>query len=138
MPTVDANCWIATFDPLDAFHEPSREFFQRVTERELLIHVPEIVLLGVGCALARKHRDPAQGVRAIGVIRRHPLIRIYPQTERFLAEAMRLGTQQFLRGADALYSAAAALTGEVLVSWDNELVRRAGAFTPTAWLDANP
>jgi predicted nucleic acid-binding protein len=138
MPTVDANCWIATFDPLDAFHGPSQEFFRRLADREAPIHAPEIVLLEVGCALARKHRDPAQGALAISAIQRNPLIHLYPYNEQLLAEAMRIGTHQFLRGADALYAATAALTGEVLVTWDNELVQRAGALTPTAWLDANP
>ena len=55
-----------------------------------------------------------------------------------MREALRLGTRQVLRGADALYAATALLTGTQLISWDNELVRRAGALTPTAWLDANP
>lgn len=138
MPTVDANCWIATFDPLDVFHTRSREFFQRLADREVRIEAPEIVLLEVGCAVARRHRDPAQGVRAISVIQRNPLLRLFPHSEQLLAEAMRQGTQRYLRGADALYAATAVLTGEVLVSWDNELIQRAGALTPTAWLDANP
>ena len=138
MPTVDANCWIATFDPLDAFHEPSPAFFQRLTDRQARIYAPEIVLLEVGCALARRARDPIQGVRAVNSMQRNPFIHIYPHSEQLLAEAMRLGTQQFLLGADALYAATASLTGEALVSWDNELVRRAGALTPTARLDANP
>jgi predicted nucleic acid-binding protein len=138
MPTVDANCWIATFDPFDAFHTPARELFQHLTDREILIHAPEILLLEVGCAVARRHRDPAQGVRVVRAIRRNPLIRLYPHSEQLLEEALRLGTQHYLRGADALYVATAALTGEMLVTWDNELVQRAGAVTPTAWLDANP
>lgn len=51
--------------------------------------------------------------------------------------AIRLGTHRYLRGADALYAATAHLTGTQLISWDNELVQRAGALTPTAWLDAD-
>jgi predicted nucleic acid-binding protein len=138
MPTVDANCWIATFDPLDAFHTPSRELFQRLADREVHIEAPEIVLLEVGCAVARRHRDPAQGVRAISVMQRNPLLRLFPHSEQLLAEAMRLGTQQYLRGADALYAATAHLTGSTLVTWDNELIQRAGAITPTDWLNATP
>jgi predicted nucleic acid-binding protein len=135
---VDANCWIATFDPLDVFHARSREFFQRLIDREIRIEAPEIVLLEVGCAVARRHRDPAQGMQAIRAMQRHPLLRLLPHSEQLLDEAMRLGTQQFLRGADALYAATASLTGTQLVSWDNELVRRAGGLTPTDWLNENP
>jgi predicted nucleic acid-binding protein len=71
-------------------------------------------------------------------MRRNPLLHLFPHSEELLAEAMRLGTQQFLRGAGSLYAATTALTGEVLVSWDGELIRRVGAISPTAWLIANP
>jgi predicted nucleic acid-binding protein len=88
MPTVDANCWIATFDPVDAFHVRSRELFQRIVDRELLIYGPELVSVEVGCALARRHRDPLQGVRAVRAIRRNPLIRLCPHDERLMREAL--------------------------------------------------
>jgi predicted nucleic acid-binding protein len=52
--------------------------------------------------------------------------------------AIRVGTDAFLRGADALYAATALITGSTLVSWDNELIQRAGAHSPTDWLDVNP
>ena len=65
-------------------------------------------------------------------------LRLYPHDDVLWGEALRLGTWQFLRGADALYSATAHLTGSQLISWDNELVRRAGALTPTDWLNVNP
>jgi predicted nucleic acid-binding protein len=138
MPTVDANCWIATFDPTDPFHAPSTEFFQRISDRALLMYGPEFVVLEVACAVARRLRDPIRGEQAAEALWAHAGLRFYPHDEDLLREALRLGTQQFLRGADALYAATAALTGAQLISWDNELVRRAGALTPTAWLDANP
>jgi len=55
-----------------------------------------------------------------------------------LAKALAMGTTKFLRGADAIYSAAAELTGCALVSWDKEHLQRAGALTPDDWLLANP
>jgi predicted nucleic acid-binding protein len=55
-----------------------------------------------------------------------------------LALAGDLGAHQLIRGADALYVAASSLTGAPLISWDAELVRRAGALTPQDWLAANP
>ncbi len=39
-----------------------------------------------------------------------------------------------LRGAIALYAATASLANAPLVSWDDELVSRAGAVTPQQWL----
>lgn len=38
---------------------------------------------------------------------------------------------------DALYAAAAAIYASELVSWDEDLLRRAGAVTPADWLVAN-
>ena len=61
-----------------------------------------------------------------------------PLDGALLRLALRLGLQQRLRGADALYAATAQLAGAALISWDNELIQRAGAMTPSAWLAANP
>ena len=38
----------------------------------------------------------------------------------------------------SLYAATAEVNGAALVTWDNDLIQRAGALTPTAWLAANP
>src|SRR5688572_1792812 len=135
MPTVDANCWIASLDPTDPFHTVSAEFFERVADRAMIMHGPEFVVLEVACAVARRLRDPIQGRQAAEALRMHAGLRLYPHDDVLWGEALRLGTWQFLRGADALYSATAHLTGSQLISWDNELVRRAGALTPTDWLN---
>jgi predicted nucleic acid-binding protein len=71
------------------------------------------------------------------MLRLNAVVRI-PVDEALLAEALRLETERFLRAADALYAATATLTGSPLVSWDNELIQRAGALSPTDWLNANP
>lgn len=138
MPTVDANCWIAALDPRDPFHVPSTAFFDRVTDRAMILFGPEFVVLEVACALSRRLRDPIRGQLVAEELRAHPGLRLFPHDEQLISEALRLGTQQFLRGADALYAATAQISGAQLISWDNELVQRAGALTPTDWLDANP
>lgn len=53
-----------------------------------------------------------------------------------VAHAFELDTEGFLRGADALYVAAAARTQSTLVSWDGEHLARGGAVSPDAWLEA--
>jgi predicted nucleic acid-binding protein len=68
----------------------------------------------------------------------HPLLSLQPLDDALLAIAARLGTHQLLRDADALYAATAQISGAQLVSWDDELIRRARAITPTEWLAANP
>ena len=56
----------------------------------------------------------------------------------FLAQALFAGTEFLLRGADALYVATAKISNAQLISWDNDLVRRAGAITPSDWLATDP
>jgi predicted nucleic acid-binding protein len=55
-----------------------------------------------------------------------------------LAQALLAGTTAFLRGADALFLATARAAGATLVSWDDELLQRGGAVTPSDWTAANP
>jgi predicted nucleic acid-binding protein len=138
MPTVDANVWVASIDTTDVFHAGSVAFLRAATSRRLQLRGPAFVLIEVACVVARRFRNPTAGMRAATGVVGHQLIQIVPVNEALLALATRLGTQQFLRGADALYAATAQLTGDVLISWDNELVKRAGAITPTDWLSAHP
>ena len=51
-----------------------------------------------------------------------------------LRQAVRVGTRDFLRSGDAPHAALAeGIEGE-LVSWDGELIERAGALTPEGWI----
>jgi len=138
MATVDANIWVAGFDATDVFHLQSVAFLRETTRRGILPSGPAFVLVEVACVIARRFRDPSAGARAATGVLTHGLIRIVPLDETMVALATRLGSQQFLRGADALYAATAQVTGDVLVSWDHELIQRAGALSPTDWLGANP
>ena len=136
--TVDASIWIATADSTDRFHPESRRFLSAVAQSGVRPVIPSFAVVEVACALARKFRDPDEGRRltddllfASGAVH-------VPADTALLGEALRLGTTQFLRGADALYAATAQVTGSTLVSWDTELIQRAGALSPSGWLDANP
>lgn len=138
MLTLDANVWIAVYDPRDHFHAPSVAFLFAATRQVLGLNGPAFVLVEAGCALARRAQSAAAGQAALERLRLHPLLSLQPLDEALLEVAARLGVQQLLRGADALYAATAEISGAQLVSWDEELIRRAGAITPTDWLAANP
>ena len=105
MLTLDANVWIAAFDPHDRFHDASRDFLAAGLEQGLSFTGPAFVLVEAACAVARRAQDARAG-----------------------------RTDLFLRSGDALYAAAAERTRAPLVSWDDELLRRAGAVTPATWL----
>jgi len=135
MPTVDANIWVAAFDAKDRFHDDSVAFLRNLAGADTITCAPAIVILEVACALACRHVDPAMGHKASVKMKANTLLHLEPLDDGLLSEALRLGTRFRLRAADALYAATAALkTDGVLVSWDNELIERAGAVTPTAWL----
>ena len=53
-----------------------------------------------------------------------------------LRQAIQVGTRDFLSG-DALYAAVREGTEGEVVSWDGELIGRAGALTPEGWIERN-
>lgn len=136
--TVDASTWIAAADPSDVFHQESRAFLATAMRAGVQIVIPTFAVVEVACALSRRRRDAAAGRRLTEELMRLAAVRQIPTDSALLSMALRSGTDLFLRGADALYAATAQSTSSMLVSWDQELIRRAGAFSPTDWLTANP
>jgi predicted nucleic acid-binding protein len=111
---------------------------RRAVQRGAQLIIPAFAVTEVACTLAHKHRDAAVARRLTGSMLTPSQVVHVPVDARLLATSVQVGTGAFLRGADALYAATAQLAGAALVSWDNELIQRAGALTPTAWLAANP
>ncbi len=138
MLTLDANIWIAAYDPQDRFHAQSTQFLAAVTRQGQLLNGPAFMPIEAACALARRSQNIAVGQLALARLRNHPLLTLQPLDNTLLAGAARLGVQHLLRGADALYAATAELTHAHLISWDKKLVRRTGAVIPTDWIAANP
>jgi predicted nucleic acid-binding protein len=135
--TVDASIWIAAADPTDIFHQESRQFLSAVARSGLRPVIPTFGVVEIACALSRKRRDPIAGQQLTeGLLRLNAVVQV-PVDAALLSAALLVGTDCFLRGADALYAATARVTGATLVSRDRELIERAGALSPTDWLDAN-
>ncbi len=133
--TVDANVWVSAFDSRNHFHGASTGFLVAALEQGLSFTGPAFVLVEVACALARRGGDAGTGRAARDELLANPRLVLEPLTGAFLSAAARLGADLRLRSGDALYAAAAELTRAPLVSWDDELIRRAGAVTPATWLD---
>lgn len=133
--TVDASVWVAAADATDPRCDVSRGFFAEVARRGIHLFVPSLALVEVGCALARRSGD-AQGAKRLTQAMLAPdFVRYVPVDGPLVARAFELGTESLLRGADALYVAAAVLTQSTLVSWDGEHLERGGALSPDAWLE---
>lgn len=136
MLTLDANIWVSVFDSQDRFHVQSKHFLIEISKRRLALLCPAIVVVETACAIARRTQSFTTAERAIEQMRLHPLLTLVPVDERLIAAAARIGARSMLRGADALYAAAADRHSSTLISWDRQLIDRAGAMSPTDWLDS--
>jgi predicted nucleic acid-binding protein len=132
--TIDANVWVAAADPADSFHAESRAFLLAVAAASIPLHQPAFAVTEAACALARRLRDPVQGSRLARMLLASLPVTELPLDVAFLSRAESLGARQFLRAADALYAAAAEVTGSQLVTWDDELRDRVGALSPSEWM----
>ena len=131
---IDASVWVSAADPTDTMSEPSRAFLSEVAARELSIALPEFAKLEIACALARRLRSAEHGRRLTDQMLESPLMATYSANRAVLRKAIQLGTRSFLRAGDALYAAVAQGVEGQLVSWDRELIERAGAVTPDGWI----
>jgi predicted nucleic acid-binding protein len=131
---IDASVWVAAADATDPFCAASRQFLEAVAARGLPVALPALARLEVACALARRLRDaPAARHIADGMVR-SPLVSEHALDAALIDSAVAAGTDAFLRAADAVYLALARNLGAAVVTWDGELIRRADATTPEAWL----
>lgn len=137
MLSIDANVWVAAFDPADRFHGTSADFLRATAAKGVALHGPEFVVLEVACALSRRAGNATVGDWARSHLHAHPALLLHPIDARCLSTAHEIGSRHLLRGADALYAATAHLHEAPLISWDDELVQRFGAETPTTWLTDN-
>jgi predicted nucleic acid-binding protein len=135
--TIDASVWIGFLDCNDPFNEPSESLLRYVQAANAPHFSPAFAALEVACALARRRREAQAGSTAAHLLRHNSRLRLV-DTAQLLPIAETLGCRAFLRGADALYAATAELTATPLVSWDRELIERAGALTPEQWLAGRP
>ena len=133
---LDANVFIAATGAGDHFHEESRRLLLTLATERRTVFVPAFAIVEVACALSRRLRDAVAArkltLQVMSAVRAKEL----PVDAAFLAQATLSGTRDFLRGADALYAAAAEMESATLISWDDEHRTRAGARTPTEWLSA--
>ncbi|NJL18752.1 MAG: type II toxin-antitoxin system VapC family toxin [Bdellovibrionaceae bacterium] len=135
MITVDASVWTSVFELKDCFHADSVTFLRHCERRGIRICSPWLTILETGCALARRSRDGAKVMAAVSDLRAIPTLRLLELDNAMLNTSLEHGTRFFLRGADAIYAATARITRTQLITWDQELIERAGGITPTEWLD---
>ena len=134
---IDASVWVSAADGTDALSKVSRAFLSLVVERGFPIALPEYAELEIACALARRLRDAGQGRYLTRRMLESPLVTTHSSNRAMLRKAIAVGTREFLRSGDALYAALAEGLECRVVTWDGELIERAGALTPHEWIEHN-
>ena len=135
--TLDASVLVSAVSPKDVNFAQSRALLEELAQQGLSIVEPAFARVEVACALARKFKD-SLGARTAT----HELFALFDVVEvgvdqTLLEAASGIGTQCFLRGADAIYAATAKLHDAQLISWNGEHIERGGALSPDAWLLQN-
>jgi predicted nucleic acid-binding protein len=136
--TVDAKVWVAALDQSDPFHLESVRFLESARDRGIVLNGPAIVLVETACAVARRRDDAEAGLAAAATLRRLAPLRLQAHDSELEIGALELGARLRLRGADSYYVAVAARAKTPLVTWDSDLVDRAGGVTPGRWLSGDP
>jgi predicted nucleic acid-binding protein len=123
---VDASVWVSRLYLRDAHHSRSVSWFAAQTANTLLIS-PVIVLAEVASAVARRTGEPMMAMAMVARLRALPNLRLVAVDDPMGALAARLAAEQALRGADAVYVAAALSLGLPLVTLDQQQLERAQA-----------
>lgn len=127
MNVLDASVWISSLLTTDTHHARSDKWLVRVSAAGEELIVPSIFLPEVAGALARRIGDTLAAAAALRTTLSSPVIAVVPIDRALATMAARLALDLSLKGADATYVALAAERGSALVTWDRELISRAGA-----------
>ena len=137
--TVDANIWVGALDVNDPACETCRVCLVKAAEKSARLYSPVLLPVEVAATIGRKTRNTRQGQLAATWVRKFVGHVWQPLTEEVAAEAERIAATYFLRGADAIYVAAARLSDAVLLTYDAEVIERAAktvfVMTPDDWLE---
>ena len=130
---VDASVWVSGLITQDAHHLASRQWLQEQVRSAHTMVVPTIALPEVAGAIARRTGIPALGHRATTLLRRTPGLRLAAIDDTLGARSARIAADYRLRGADATYVALADSLGLELVTWDEDLHRRARSLVSVSY-----
>jgi predicted nucleic acid-binding protein len=122
---VDASVVVSRLVPHDVHHEASRRWLTRHVAEGGLVIAPALLLPEVAGAVARRTGEPRLARRAVDAVLRLPALRLIPVDDFLARTAARLAGRLRVRGADAIYIAAAVGLRLPLITWDIEQRDRA-------------
>lgn len=128
---VDASVWVSRLVAGDVHHARCRAWFQTQAEPPGLLIAPVLVLAEIAGAIARRTGQPELAEAAVKQVQRLPGLRLVPLDANLAKLAAGLAGRHSLRGADAVYVAAAHRLQVPLVTLDDEQLRRGRAVVTT-------
>ena len=126
MTVVDASVWVSRLVPQDVQHAASRRWLEEQAAVGNLVISPTLLLAEVAGAISRRTGQPELARRAVQMLLRLSELRLVPLDSRLGRSAAELAAEVGLRGADAVYVAAAHHLNVPLVTLDREQRARAG------------
>ncbi|HPD29966.1 MAG TPA: PIN domain-containing protein [Phycisphaerae bacterium] len=135
---VDASVFVAASRPSEAHYRESVEFLVMLRREAETICCPVLVLAECSGAIARMTQSSALAGRIVRLIEGIENLQMIPLTLALAKQAAQLAGDHRLRGADAVYVAAASELKAALVTWDDEMLQRSprtvSAITPAQWI----
>ncbi|MCI0520917.1 MAG: type II toxin-antitoxin system VapC family toxin [Chloroflexi bacterium] len=125
MVVVDASVWVARLIPQDVFHVAAREWMAARRSDKALLISPALLLPEIGGAISRRTGDRDTAAQVVSALERLPGLRLIEMERSLLASAAALAASLGLRGADAVYVAAAEYLRLPLCTLDDDQARRA-------------
>lgn len=125
--TVDASVFVAACRPREPGHAASVGFMRALLAADAMLVEPVILPVEVGAALHRTGIEAESAREYSESLFEQPQLTLVTTDEHMARRSLALALQCRLRGADALYVAAAALYGARLVTLDDEQLARAPA-----------
>ena len=126
MIVLDASVWVSAVVPTEARHVTSHDWLASWTEAGHRLVVPDLFIVEVTGTIARRRGDPQAGRQTLRDLRSDPAFDIVTPTRSTWTIAAGLAADLLLRGADAVYLAVALERGLPLITWDQEILLRAG------------
>lgn len=128
---MDASVWVNGFDQREEGHQISRQVLELLKAQRLPVIVPTLVLVEVAGAISRTRQTPQQAQEFTVALRNLPNVTLLPLDEALTQRALALAAQHGLRGADAVYAAAAVQSGSALITLDHEHLTRLTSIVTT-------
>ncbi len=128
---IDASVWVGYFLPRDKNHTATVAWLETLTKAGEAVSVPTLLLPELAGAIARRTGSPELGMEAARQVVGWPSMELVPLDDGLTAAATQVAAELPVRGADAIYIAAAKMLGRPLVTWDEEQLARGGRIVPT-------